>query len=436
MSGNISDYYLINMIKSGPTGIIGPTGAPGPIYYSGRNIDIIGNSIINANIEAGSLIRIDGNIISSNLIAGTNMEIVDNIISSNITSNIDLRNFAITTTIPNGNIRIIPSGNGAVEITQSGIGSTTNILNPVLRLVNTNDNANGPSLEFYKNSATPASGDIAGIINFYGNLLDTDNTKCLVTSIYSSSYPTTSTVSGTFTISCNISGTQRDFLRLNDNNTGVNNLFGNYTTNSTNTGSLVLQNYNTSAPVQLCFQGQSGRSSALQEIARQSFSAFNSAGTNIEYGRISQFIRSNISASEMGYTSYFNRRVGGLGEYIRLDGNVASSGVQAGIVINPGGTSDIDFIYRSQTTNLIWADYGNNAVGIGGPGLSGDRLRVYGNITTTTSITTPTIIVGTGTGTANMNIMAVNTSLTGGTINSYLNVTVNGVNYKMALHNP
>lgn len=435
MSGNISDYYLINMIKSGPTGLTGPTGAPGPIYYSGKNIDIIAN-VVNANIEAGNLIKIDGNIISSNLIAGINMEIVGNVINSNITSNIDLKNFAITTTIPNGNIRIIPSNNGSVDIIQSSIGSNILILNPVLRLVNTNDNANGPSLEFYKNSTSPANGDLSGIINFYGNLLDTANTKCLVTSMYTSSYPSTSSISGSFTISCNISGSQRDFLRLNDNNTGINILFGNYTTNSTNTGSLVLQNYNTSAPVQLCFQGQTGRSSANQEIARQTFSGFNSAGTNVEYGRISQFIRSNVSTAEVGYTSLFCRRAGVVSEFIRLDGNAAPvSTTQSAISLNPGG-ADIDFIYRSQTGNLIWADFGNNAVAIGGSTLSSDRLRVYGNITTTTSITTPNIIVGTGTGTANLNIMAVNTSATAGTINSYLNVTINGVNYKMPLHNP
>jgi hypothetical protein len=435
MSGNISDYYFINMIKSGPTGITGPTGAPGPLYYSGKNIEIVSNSIINANIEGGYLIDIVGNIISSNLIAGTNMEIVGNIINSNITSNIDLKTFGITTTVTNGNIRLIPT-DGSVEIIGSGNGSHVSSINPSLRLVNTNDNANGPSLEFYKNSNTPLSGDLCGIINFYGNLLDTANTKCLVTSMYTSSYPSTSSVSGSFSISCNISGNQLDFLRINNNNSGTNILFGNYTTNSQTTGSLVLQNYSTSAPVQLCFQGQSGRSSALLEIARQTFSGFNSVGTNVEYGRISQFIRSNVSAAEVGYTSYLSRRAGTVSEFIRLDGNAAPVGAtQSAISLNPNG-SDIDFIYRSTSSNLIWADYSNNAVAIGGSTLSTDRLRVYGNITTTTSLTTPTIIAGTGTGTANLNIMAVNTSVTAGTINSYLNVTINGINYKMPLHNP
>ena len=436
MSGNISDYYFINMIKSGPTGLTGPTGSSGPIYYSGKNIDIVSNTIINANIEAGNLITISGNIISSNLIAGTNMEIVGNVINSNITSNIDLRSNFITTSVLNGNIRILPNGNGSVEIISSAVGFNTATQNATLRLINTNENANAPSLEFYKNSITPASGDLCGIINYYGNLLDTSNTKCLTSSLYTSSYPTTTDANGSFTISCNISGIQRNMLLINNNNTGTNILFGNYTTNATNTGSLLLQKYSASAPVQLNMYGNSARRSAAQEFARQTFTGFNASAAEKEYGRISATIKSNVAAAEHGLLSIHNVYNSTLYEYIRFDGNLSpAGGLQPAILLN-NNYWDIDFIYRSTTSNLIWADAMLGTVAINGTPTTNDRLRVYGNITTTTSLTTPTIIAGNGTGTANLNIMAVNTSTTASTINSYLNVTINGVNYKMPLHNP
>jgi hypothetical protein len=159
------------------TGYTGPTGAASTVTgYTGPTgpASTVTGPTGTSSITAGANIGIDNTIPTAPVVR----------LLAPLTSSLDVGTQDIITSVANANIDLITNGtgsiqitetvagtNGALLITQSSVGGTTN---PILNLVNNNANVNAPTVDFYKNSATPDNNDMMGVMNFYGkNLLGT-----------------------------------------------------------------------------------------------------------------------------------------------------------------------------------------------------------------------------------------------------------------------
>jgi hypothetical protein len=65
----------------------------------------------------------------------------------------------------NADLRLELDGNGTTLVEQTSFAGTGF---PAMRLQSIENTGNGTTLELYKNSATPANGDLTGVISFYG----------------------------------------------------------------------------------------------------------------------------------------------------------------------------------------------------------------------------------------------------------------------------
>jgi hypothetical protein len=422
-------FYLVSEITQfGPRGMDGSNGLPGPVYQNGKYIDITENRVINSNLETGTYLKIVDNVLSSNLIAGINMEIIGNILNSNINSNININESNIISSI--GNITFYQNLNGVIEIINNSLGSSINDSNSILKLINNSSNVNiAPTLEFYKNSPTPASSDIVGLINYASNTTLLSK-NLLQTVIYACAYPTVGSISGNYNLALN----GLHYLHLNASNNQINQINTSCTTLSTSTGSLVLQNYLNGA-VQLGFLSERAQEGGA--IALTNYSSFNSTlNARRDYGQYFQNIRSNTSGLESGFATLNAMRFGTIWEFIRLEGAISTLDNQSAVIFN-NGYLDIDLLFRSISfSRLIHCDAANNSIGIATNPVNTARLSISGNIRTTDSVTIPNIIIGSGVGAANLIIMGTNRSTTAGSLAAYLNITINGVNRKIPLYNP